>query len=159
MTIGDKIKKARKLLNMTQAQLGHLTNQHGDRIRSYETGVRTPKAAYLEAIVNATGFPVEYFTDHKIDSYADFFQVFFELEDNIGLTVEPTADGKCVLTCNDVMFESYLRNWYEKKEDFKNGKCSKEEYDIWRARFPISVADDMHADMRNRMKNNSENDK
>ena len=102
---------------------------------------------------------MEYFTDHKIDSYADFFQVFFELEDNIGLTVEPTADGKCVLTCNDVMFESYLRNWYEKKEDFKNGKCSKEEYDIWRARFPISVADDMHADMRNRMKNNSENDK
>ena len=43
-------------------------------------------------------------------------------------------------------------------EDLKNGKCSKEEYDIWRARFPISVADDMHADMRNKMKSMKENE-
>ena len=112
----------------------------------------------MNAIVEATGFPVEYFSDHKIDSYADFFQVFFELEEFIGLTVEPKENGKCVLTCNDVMFETYLRNWYQKKEDLKNGKCSKEEYDIWRARFPISVADDMHADMRNKMKNMKENE-
>lgn len=159
MTIGKKIKKARNLKNMTTAELGFLTNLNADRVRAYEADMRIPKQPLLEKFAEALGFPMEYFTDHKIDSYADFFQVFFELEDNIGLTVEPTADGKCVLTCNNVMFESYLRNWYEKKEDFKNGKCSKEEYDIWRARFPISVADDMHADMRNRMKNNSENDK
>lgn len=159
MTIGKKIKQAKLLRKMETSELGLLTDLSPNRVRSYESGVRVPKPQLLEKFSEALGFPMEYFTDHKIDSYADFFQVFFELEDNIGLTVEPTADGKCVLTCNDVMFESYLRNWYEKKQDFKNGKCSKEEYDIWRARFPISVADDMHADMRNRMKNNSENDK
>lgn len=156
MTIGEKIKKARKLLHLTQAQLGHLTNQHGDRIRSYETGVRTPKDTYLTAIVNATGFPAEYFSDHKLESYTDYFQVLFELENMLGLTVEPTENGKFILTCNDVTFESYLRNWYQKKMDLKTGKCTKEEYDIWCARFPISVADDMHAEIRDMMKKNKE---
>ena len=105
-----------------------------------------------------TGFPAEYFSDHKLENYADYFQVLFELEDILGLTVAPTENGKFILTCNDVTFESYLRTWYQKKMDLKTGKCSKEEYDIWCARFPISVADDMHAEMRNLMKQNKEDE-
>ena len=156
MKVGEKLQKARKLRKLTGEQLSTIANLPSSRIRAYECSSRTPKAEQLKVFADSLGVPIDFFVDHKLDNYTDYFQVFFELEDVLGLSVEPTENGKFILTCNDVTFESYLRNWYQKKMDLKAGKCTKEEYDIWCARFPISVADDMHAEIRDMMRKNKE---
>ena len=68
MTTGEKIKKARTSKGLTQKELGALVGLPDDRIRKYELNIRTPKRELLQKIADHTGFSVEFFTDHLIDS-------------------------------------------------------------------------------------------
>ena len=53
MTIGNKIRFFRNLRGYTQDELGHKIGLQGDRVRQYESGIRTPKADMLKAIADA----------------------------------------------------------------------------------------------------------
>lgn len=147
MKIGKKIQNARKMRGLTQAELGSLANQSGDRIRSYESGVRTPKGDYLSNIAQGLDFPIEYFADHEIAGYDDCMQILFELEELVGLSVEVTENGNLVLTCNDVVLKNHLMRWLQKKLELRTGKIKKEEYELWKARFPQSVSEDIKTEI------------
>lgn len=60
MSIGSKIREARKSKKMTQAQLGKAIGVSGAMIGQYETGVRNPKMENLGKIAEALGVPVPY---------------------------------------------------------------------------------------------------
>ena len=53
MTVGQKIRFFRDLRGYTQAELGEMVGLPGDRIRQYETNVRTPKPDKLREIADA----------------------------------------------------------------------------------------------------------
>ena len=88
MKTGKKIRKARSFYDMAQKELGELVGLSFDRISSYESGARNPKEKQLEEFSKALSIPMEYFTDHKIESVEDAFMIFFELEELYGLSID-----------------------------------------------------------------------
>lgn len=146
MTIGEKIKIARNLRGYTQKQLGTITNLSDVRIRQYELNIRTPKESQLSAIAGALGVSVNFFCSLETDSSDDVMHILFELEDQKGLTLEVEStenkSEKIVLRFYDRSLNERIERWYRKRTDFEEGKLSREEYDLWRARFPLSLADD-----------------
>ena len=57
MTIGERIKQARKAKGLTQKQLGDLSNSSEGTVRQYEIGKRQPRLEQLQAIAAALGVP------------------------------------------------------------------------------------------------------
>lgn len=55
MTIGDRIRKARKARGLTQKQLGEASGTSEITIRQYETGKRQPRIKQLRAVASALG--------------------------------------------------------------------------------------------------------
>lgn len=53
MSIGEKIKTARKKAGLTQKELGEKLGVSAAMIAQYETGKRTPKISTIEKIINA----------------------------------------------------------------------------------------------------------
>ena len=153
MKVGTKIKTARKLRDISQTELGFLVGLHVDRVRAYEANMRNPKDTQLQVFADSLGIPIDYFRDHKIESTTDIMQILFELENMIGLSVTPTEYGTYALSTTDVSFNLYLERWYAKKMELKNGKCTKEEYDLWCARFPQSISEDLHERMMMQIEN------
>lgn len=61
MSIGEKIRAARKNKGMTQKQLGAKCGMADSAIRKYESGTQTPKLETLQRIADALKVPVSYF--------------------------------------------------------------------------------------------------
>lgn len=168
MQTGKKIKKARELREMSQSLLGDLVGLDVGRVRTYEACIRTPKEAQLKAFADSLSIPIEYFTDHKIESVEDAFMILFELEEMYGLsvdllkTIDSTDDSPqftIALTSKNPLFSMYLEKWYEKKQEFISGEITQTEYEKWCARLKKSVEEDKQNDLHRRMIKQIEKDK
>lgn len=60
MTIGERIREARKNAGLTQKELGNKIGVSGALIGQYETGIRNPKIETLQKICNAIGVDLVY---------------------------------------------------------------------------------------------------
>lgn len=58
MTVGERIREARKKAGLTQEKLGNLAGIAGPTIRRYELGLLNPKLETLEKIAKALGVSV-----------------------------------------------------------------------------------------------------
>lgn len=58
MTIGERIKQARKLKGLTQKQLGELSETSEITVRQYELGKRQPRLEQLQRISTALGVEI-----------------------------------------------------------------------------------------------------
>ena len=61
MTVGERIKAARKSKNLTQKQLEKLCGINEANIRKYESGRQNPKIETLEKIASALDVPMSWF--------------------------------------------------------------------------------------------------
>ena len=150
MTIGNKIRFFRNLRGYTQDELGHKIGLQGDRVRQYESGIRTPKADMLKAIADALDVDVAALSDINITSEEDIMHILFELEDNFSINIEK-QDGKTVLVIDNedsrnAVLNTYLNYWYDKKQVFSLDKYSDAkdprviDYRSWRGRFGSNEA-------------------
>src|SRR5699024_4376136 len=80
MSIGERIKKARKEAGLTQAQLADRLGVSAAMVSQYETGARTPKVETLKRISNALNIDVQ---NLIYNNYAE----------NILKTAVPVAEG------------------------------------------------------------------
>ena len=135
---------------------------------AYESGARNPKENQLLEFSKALSIPIEYFTDHKIESVEDAFMVLFELEEMFGLSVDlvKTSDSTddnpkytYALTTKDTTFSMYFEKWYNKKQELITGEITQPEYEKWCARLKKSVEEDMQEDLHRRMIHQIEKDK
>jgi transcriptional regulator with XRE-family HTH domain len=143
MAIGERIKRMRNLRKMTQKQLGIMIgfapNTADVRVAQYETGTRTPKEKYVEAIASLLRVEKTALTVPDIDTYLGLYQMLFALEDLYDIKVNKIDDRICLMLetgdhLNDMFFD-----WYEHKEQLENGEITKNEYDDWRYNYPASV--------------------
>lgn len=142
MTIGQKIRFYRDLRGYTQAQLGGKVGLPADRIRQYETNVRTPKMDKLKEIAEALDVDVAAISDVDIGTEEDIMQIVFELEDRYKMHMQK-IDGKAVLVFDDMekdnsVINTYLNFWYDKKQAFAlegGSEARIKEYMSWRGRF------------------------
>ena len=63
----DKLRKARALLQLTQAQMAGKIGITTAAYSNWETGKRTPRLNYIKVISDATGIPLSYFVDPQRD--------------------------------------------------------------------------------------------
>lgn len=60
MTIGERIKQARKTKGLTQKQLGEMSGTSETTVKQYELGKRQPRIEQLQALATALNVPMFY---------------------------------------------------------------------------------------------------
>ena len=163
MSLGEKIKIARTLRGLTQKELGFLVGLSDDRIGHYEINRRTPKEAVLQKIADSTGFPIDFFKNHAIESPIDVMHTIFELKQKYGLTIKKSKDvsGEQVyeMTIENNELSNRVNEWLDAIEKITYGKSNKTIEDIekeclkWEAKYPLSLADDWKDKLKNARKN------
>lgn len=141
MTIGDKIRKYRNLRGLTQEELGKRVGLQRDRIRQYETNVRTPKADLLKKIADQLDIDVSALSDVDIRDEVDLMHVLFDAEDTYGIDVVK-KDGKTMLVFDDTNIDhsvitTYLSLWCDKRRTLGIAKdnSKRDEYLEWQGQF------------------------
>ena len=91
MSIGERIRYIRNLRGMTQKELGKaigFDDRTADiRIAQYESGTRTPKANYVEAIAKALNVKTYALNVPETDTYLGLIHTLFALEDTYGIKI------------------------------------------------------------------------
>ena len=144
MSIGERIRYIRNLRGMTQKELGKaigFDDRTADiRIAQYESGTRTPKANYVEAIAKALNVKTYALNVPETDTYLGLIHTLFALEDNYGIKIN-SIDGELCLTLDKhnksyiTMFEM-LNDWRNQAEKLKNDEITEDEYDDWKYNYP-----------------------
>lgn len=155
MTVGEKIKKIRQLRGLTQAQLATLVGLPVARIKQYEINVRNPKPAQLQEFASALGVSTEFLTNHNIDTYNDIKHILLELEDTFGLKLLE-SEGQTVISFNDRELLQFLNEWKNAKQGANSNSETLKEYELWKATYPLSVADEWHEKIKAKTKELSE---
>ena len=148
MTLGEKIRKYRKLHGITQKQLGEdvgFKKSTADvRINQYETNKMAPKADIRTAIAGVLDIDQEAISDVDISSYADMMYAFFEFEEKLGMEIDK-RDGRTYLSFDDSNRDiqtliTYLNLWQTQKSALlpDRDNISEEQrrnYELWKSRF------------------------
>ena len=149
MAIGERIKFIRNLRGMTQKYLGQsigFDEKTADvRIAQYESGTRTPKENYIQAMAKVLGVVPPALDVPDIDSYIGLMHTLFALEDMYGIKIDK-IDNEICLTLDKSGGTSYLSlfemfsAWQNEAAKLKCSEISKEEYDKWRYTYPEAEA-------------------
>lgn len=62
------------------------------RIRKYESDIMAPKAELRQKLADALDVDLSAVSDADISTEEDILQLFFQLEDNIGLMIDHTEE-------------------------------------------------------------------
>lgn len=104
-------------------------------LKQYESGRRIPKDNQLSTIAKVLGVPIEYLTDHTIDSYNDVKHTLFELEETFGLKILE-INHNYVFSFNDIELNDFIKEWYNKKESSKHSSETLRGYEQWKISYP-----------------------
>ncbi|MCD8207770.1 MAG: helix-turn-helix domain-containing protein [Bacteroidales bacterium] len=145
MAIGKRIKYFRKRRGFTQKQFGTLLgfqeNTTDVRIAQYEAETRIPKSDLLRKMAFYLHVSPEAISVPDIDTVDGTMQTFFTLEDLGCFHIEKDSEGICLRLNADqtdawLDLSEDLQLWLEKYTEYRNGKCTKSEYDDWRYNLP-----------------------
>lgn len=134
MSVGENIRRYRKLRGMTQAQLADTVGLTEGAVRHYESGIRAVKPELLESIAGALGVSVNALKDYGVETAGDLMSLLVRLEDSFGIV--PAADGlaislnpKAPHTPKTAMA---IKLWAEKRMQLENGEIDAAEYEDWK---------------------------
>ena len=135
MSVGENIRRYRKLRGMTQAQLAEAVGLTEGAVRHYESGIRAVKPELLESIAAALGVSVNALKDYGVETAGDLMSLLVRLEDPFGIV--PAADG-LGLSLNPKAPHApkaamAIELWAEKRAQLENGVIDANEYEDWKA--------------------------
>ena len=79
MSVGENIRRYRKLRGMTQAQLAEAVGLTEGAVRHYESGIRAVKPELLESIAAALGVSVNALKDYGVETAGDLMSLLVRL--------------------------------------------------------------------------------
>ena len=154
MTLGNKIRKYRKLNGLTQKELGlkiGFSQETADsRIRKYESDLMAPKSTIRNKIAQVLGVDLSALSEINVSTDEDVMHILFQFEEVFGMEIEK-RDGKTYLIIDDDNNEirtliTYMNIWRTQKRvllpDSKN--ITKEQmraYELWKSRFAGNTKD------------------
>lgn len=153
MTIGEKIKKFRLKLNISQKLLATWCHMSEPAIRNYELGNRQPSEKQIQKIADSLGVSPFAISNPNLDSYDGIMHALFYLEDNYGLVPVKGENGYFLkFDAKNYPYNSMtkrIENWFEEKErtaplstdDEETVARKEKEYDLWRYNYPTSEAE------------------
>ena len=135
MSVGENIRRYRKLRGMTQAQLAEAVGLTEGAVRHYESGIRAVKPELLESIAAALGVSVNALKDYGVETAGDLMSLLVRLEDSFGIV--PAAGGT-ELSLNPKAPHApktamAIKLWAEKRSQLENGEIDAAEYEDWKA--------------------------
>lgn len=146
MAINERIHFFRNLRGMTQKYLGTLLGfpeKSADvRLAQYEkAGGAKPRKDITLSLAKALDVSPFALDVPNIDSYIGLMHTFFALEDLYGLTIGKENGELCLKVDRHHGQEAFelirmLYAWNEQAEKLKSCQITKEEYDIWRYKYP-----------------------
>ena len=135
MSVGENIRRYRKLRGMTQAQLAEAVGLTEGAVRHYESGIRAVKPEVLGSIANTLGVSVNALKDYGVENAGDLMSLLARLEDSFG--VVPSADGTGLSLNPKAPHASKaataIELWAEKRAQLENGEIDADEYEDWKA--------------------------
>ncbi len=154
MTLGNKIRKYRKLKDLTQKELGLKVGFSAEtadsRIRKYESDSMAPKTAIRTKLAEALDIDISALSDINVSTYEDVMRVLFQFEDTFGMDIEK-RDGSTYLYFNDDNVEirtliTYMNIWKSQKklllsDSENNSEEQKRAYELWKSRFAGNTRD------------------
>lgn len=162
MAIGERIKRIRNFRKLTQKELGLAigfdANTADVRVAQYETGTRTPKEKYVNALADVLDVVPYSLNVPDIESYVGVLHTLFALEDLYGLKIN-SINGELCLTLDKSVGTTFhsmfdmLSLWQKESEKLKNGEISQEDYDNWRYNYPKIEAERTRAALDARRQN------
>ena len=106
--------------------------------RHFESGIRQIGADKLPKIAEYLGIPTAALRDYNITDCVEIMHLLFDLSDSFGLI--PTKlqqDIPYGLATKDETLTSAIKSWYLKMQEWEQKKISTDEYDDWKAAFPL----------------------
>lgn len=160
MTIGEKIKLARILRDITQkdlgVSLGFPASSAAVCIAQYENNSRIPKPNQLQSIADVFNIPMEFFSQNSLETNINIMHTLFEIDNIWGISVQQYVGGggdleRYAIVFDDTQLNGHIGKWYKKLIDMSYqmsnaDDVSKEEikkdYSLWKARYLESMLDD-----------------
>ena len=159
MDVGKKIKRFRTSHGLSQKELAQRSGMSEPAIRNYELGNRTPSDKQLEKIAGALGVSIYAISNPNLENYDAVLHALFYLEDEYSF-IPKEIDGQVYLAVENKnaatrTVSKMLCSWNSEFEKLKSGEINKEEYDMWRYRYPRIKAERLHEEFK-KLKNNTE---
>lgn len=154
MTVGERIKYARKMRELTQKELGLRIgfdeNTADVRVAQYESGTRTPKMDILSKIAEVLDVNIDSLREPTLEDTTSFLHLLFNLEmdakqrhtNNFSIVSVPDDTFKeqthPAIQFYNHLLEDFLLEWQLRRIELRNGTITKEEYDEWMFNFPAT---------------------
>ena len=111
--IAEKIKKFRKIKNMSQEELAEISGINISTIKKYECGLRNPKPDQLLKIANALGVSIHVFFSYEINTISDVISLLTKLDEQTDMKITGDKDeaGNLILDSIRISFaDSRINN-------------------------------------------------
>jgi transcriptional regulator with XRE-family HTH domain len=139
MSIGERIRRYRNEVDMTQRELAEEVGLTESAIRNYERDIRTPGDEQIERIAKALDVSPDAIRDIGVEGARGALEVLFRYERELGLSPVVTEDGVAVAPDpsrpGSQKAAQALRAWKRMRDRLSAGEISEEDYEAWKARF------------------------
>lgn len=143
-TTGERIANARKVMGMTQRELGlemHFRyNSAGVRIAQYEIGIKKPSPETIEKIAKALGVSRKALTGPEGYEPEDVMRFLFELEEH-GYTVEICRrEHEMVAVIRGEHLSQPLEEWRKVQGKHRRDMITMNQYLTWKLCWEVDAA-------------------
>lgn len=139
MTIGERIRRFRKDVDMTQRELADEVGLTESAIRNYERGIRVPSDAQIVKIAAALDMPADSIREIGVSGARGALEVLFRYEGELGLMPVVTDDGIAVAVDpgreDSQKAAAALKAWKRMRDQLAAGEVTEAEYEAWKTRF------------------------
>ena len=137
MSVGENIRRYRKLRGMTQAQLAEAVGLTEGAVRHYESGIRAVKPELLEKIAKALEVSEGALKDYGVETSQDLMALLLQLEEGYGLA--PSEDGMALTVDPKAphapKLAQSIKSWAKKRAELERGELDEAAYADWKASF------------------------
>ena len=137
MTVGDVIKRCRKIKRMTMKNLGSavgFTEKNADsNIANYEADHALPSKTIREKLASVLGISEYAICRPSLETELEIMHTLFKLDSEHSIYVG-RSDNRIftfIEPSNEKLKEMFDR-WYEKQSELRQGKITQDEYDLWK---------------------------
>lgn len=137
MSIGEKLKRLRRLRGMTQKELGiALGLPEGTasvRIAQYEGNYRVPKVERIEEIARILDVETRCIITPSEHKEEDVSYLLLEMEELFPeMKLQKDDKGRLLLNFHDSKMDVFFSQWNKKRDELERGVITAEEYSNWK---------------------------
>ena len=156
--IGIRMRRARNLRGLSQAELGERIGLSTDRGQGYENGKRRPKWELIKSIAKALDISEEIFDSSDMRTPVGVILALFEIEERYGISFRREDKLYLEIAPGNEDIRGYIEEWANAKRLYEEETAAAstdeekkklyDEYTIWRMEFPQNARNHAEGNMK-----------